>query len=193
MKIMTGRGESNPPIPICPPSPPSPELEVKNPHYLHLSPLLSITHPYPALHTSLACTDTPPPLHPTPKPYPRPHHSLLLPSTTLISRIYRAPVHSSQPVTHALWVDPGRIQFVRYYVLIPVVCAPLCTPRHSPHHHHTHTHTHLCIATIPRIIITEARRSEPLLGSPASGFLVVNLCYICRLGEPRDAAHRCSS
>lgn len=75
------------------------------PNSLRLHPL--ITHPWKRL--------------------PHPHHhsptAFSLPSL-LMSGIYCALVHSSPPVTHALWVDAGRIQFVRYYVLILVLCGP---------------------------------------------------------------------
>lgn len=83
----------------------------------------------------------------------------------LISRIYRAPLCTSQTVTLALWVDPGRIQFVRYYVLILVVCAPLCAPPPLPPSTPTpslllHTHTHL----FSRHHGSSSHQSEPLLG-----------------------------
>ncbi len=91
-----------------------------------------------------------------------------LPSV-LISRIYCALVHSSQPVTHALWVDPGRIQFVRYYVLIPAL-SPLPPPLCSA----VLAGTHWPTCTIPWIIlITQVWQFEPVLGlvafSPLAG------------------------
>lgn len=115
-----------------------------SPILLHIQSPLCLISLNPTLSPEQAplCEDPPP--SPPQSPFYWPH--------ALMSGIYCTLVHSSQPVTHALWVDPGRIQFVRYYVLIPVlhsVPPPLPSERgpgrgsltrmhHSLNHHHHH-------------------------------------------------------
>lgn len=82
-------------------------------HYIISPPPYSLFSINPMLHTSFLWTDTLERGRPTLLP------PLPVCISVLISRIYRAHVYRSQPVTHAPWVDLGQIQFVRYYVLIP--------------------------------------------------------------------------
>lgn len=83
------------------------------PHYITSPSPYSLFSINPTLHTSFLWTDTLERGRPTLGP------PLPVCLFVLISRIYRAHIYRSQPVTHAPWVDLGQIQFVRYYVLIP--------------------------------------------------------------------------
>lgn len=118
------------------------------------SPLLLHIHRSPSALNGRLITPPPPPeqgahLAPPQRPPQHPPPPGLT-ATTLIRRIYCALVHTFQPVTHAPWVDPGRIQFVRYYILIPLRCTPLCSLSHPLTHPLTHTHASIVLASASR-------------------------------------------